>query len=282
MVQAVSNIDADRAHYSTTNKVPVNLAGTATKPYTLVFPAKTQTPAKALNLYPQGDGYATMTVNVNGTVSLTGKLADETTLTASAPLSKLNLWPIFAQLYTLKGSIAGMAALTDADGITEDVIGTNLQWFRPTQNVQWYPNGWPAGISVDVNGARYVVPPATPLPVPSVFPGLLAVNATTGNATLTFTGGLLNPLPLPYNINISTANLMTNAPVAVSPTMLITKTTGLITGTFTHTDGPTIKLAYQGVIIQKGSKQGGWGYFMSRAAPLTGLGESGKVQVLAK
>jgi hypothetical protein len=279
VVQAVSDIDADRAHYSTANKVSANLAGTATKPYTLVFPSKTQSPAKALNLFPQGDGYATMSVNVNGTVSLTISLADGSApITASAPLSKLNLWPIFAQLYTLKGSIAGMAALSDADGTTEDVIGTNLQWFRPIQTAQWYPNGWPAGISIDVNGARYVVPPATP--ATSVFPGLLAVNATTGNATLTFTGGLLNPLPLPYNINISTANLVTNAPVVASPTMLIDKATGKLTGTFTHSD--LTKPAYKGVIIQKGTRKGIWGYFMSRATPVNGLGESGKVQVLAK
>lgn len=279
VVQALSNIDADRAHYSTTNKVPVNLAGTATKPYTLVFPSKTQSPVKDLNTYPQGDGFATMTVNVNGTVSLTGKLADDTVITASTPLSKLNLWPIFAQLYTLKGSIAGMAALTDANSTTEDVIGTNLQWFRPTQNVQWYNNGWPAGITVDVNGARYVVPPA--LPLASVFP-LTTATDTDGNAALSFTGGLLSPLPLPYSINISTANLATNAPVAASPTMLVDKASGKITGTFTHTDGPTIKPAYQGVIIQKGSKKGGWGYFMSRATPLTYFGESGRVQVQAK
>jgi hypothetical protein len=277
VVQALSNIDADRAHYSTTNKVPVNLAGTATKPYTLVFPSKTQSPVKDLNTYPQGDGFATMTVNVNGTVSLTGKLADDTVITASAPLSKLNLWPIFAQLYTLKGSIAGMAALSDANSTTEDVIGTNLQWFRPTQNVQWYNNGWPAGITVDVNGARYVVPPA--LPLASVFPLTSATDAD-GNAALTLTGGLLSPLPLPYSINISTANLMTNAPVAASPTMLIDKATGKITGTFTHTD--LTKPAYQGVIIQKGSQQGGRGYFMSRATPLTYFGESGRVQVQAK
>ncbi|MEQ1748926.1 MAG: choice-of-anchor D domain-containing protein [Prosthecobacter sp.] len=285
LARAVYTVMADRAHYSTASaltKVPADLAGTTTKPYTLVFPSKTQTPAQGLNTYPQGAGYATMTVNVNGTVSLTGKLADHTPITASAPLSKNNQWPIFAQLYATKGSFAGLATLTDADEVTEDVSATDLQWFRPAQTVQWYPNGWPAGITVDLNGARYVVPPAAPLPVPSVFPGLLAVNATTGNATLTFTGGLLNPLPAPYSINISTANLVTNAPVAASPTMLITKATGLISGTFIHTDGPTIKPAYQGVIIQKGSKQGGWGYFMSRATPLNFLGESGKVQVLAK
>ena len=73
---------------------------------------------------------------------------------------------------------------------------------------------------------------------------------------------------------------MTNAPVTASPTMLIDKASGKITGTFTHND--LTKTKYQGVIILKGSKQGGWGYFMSRPTPLNFLGESGKVQVLAK
>jgi hypothetical protein len=36
------------------------------------------------------------------------------------------------------------------------------------------------------------------------------------------------------------------------------------------------------VIIQKGAKQGGWGYFMSRATPLNYLGESGATRLLVK
>jgi autotransporter-associated beta strand protein len=291
VVQTLSTVTADRAQYSATNKLSSSLAGTATKPYTVIFPGKTQTPAKDSKTYPQGDGFATMTVNVNGTVSLTGKLADHTPITASAPLSKLNLWPVFAQLYNLKGSIAGMAALSDASASNEDVAGTNLLWFRPDPvplvEVQWYKHGWPGGITVDLNGARYVIPPTMPLPTPSVFPGLGAVNAGTGNATLTLTGGLLNPGTLSSNINIALTNVVTNAPVpatpallAASPTMLITRASGLFTGTFTHTD--LTKPAFQGVIIQKGSKKGGSGYFMSRPTPLNGLGESGKVQVLAK
>lgn len=275
VVQAVSNIDADRAHYSTANKVSAELAGTATKPYTLVFPAKTQTPTKAMNLYPQGDGFATMTVKVDGTVSLTGKLADNTSITASAPLSKLNQWPVFASLYTGKGCIAGLATLSNADADTEDVLGADFLWFRPAiTNTQWYPSGWPAGITVDVSGARYLVPPATP--ATSVFPGLLT---PTSNATLGFYDGLLTGAII-KDITISPTNTVTNIPAAASPTLTIAKPSGLISGSFTHSDGT--KPAYQGVIIQKGSQKGGSGYFMSRATPVNGLGESGAVQVTAK
>lgn len=274
-VQGVSTVTADRAHYSTANKVSAELAGTATKPYTLVFPAKTQTPTKALNLYPQGDGFATMTVKVDGTVSLTGKLADNTSLTASAPLSKLNQWPVFASLYSGKGCLAGLATLSNADANTEDITGADFLWFRPAiTNTQWYPSGWPAGITVDVSGARYLVPASSP--AASVFPGLLT---PTSNATLGFYDGLLTG-PIIKDITISPTNTVTNIPAAPSPTLTIAKSTGLISGTFTHSDGT--KPAYQAVIIQKGSQKGGSGYFMSRATPVNGLGESGAVQVMAK
>ena len=120
---ASSDIAADRAGYSASSKVLATLAGTLTKPYTLVFPSRAQSPALDSFYYPQGDGFATMTVNVNGTVSLTGKLAENTVITASAPLSGNNQWPVFAQLYSTKGCLAGMASLVDGDASSYDVTG---------------------------------------------------------------------------------------------------------------------------------------------------------------
>ncbi len=277
VVQGVSTVTADRAYYSTANKVPAELAGTASKPYTLVFPAKVQIPTLPTNIYPQGSGYATMTVNVNGTVSITGKLADNTQITASAPLSKLNQWPLFASLYSGKGCFAGLATLANANETTADVTGSDLLWLRPAlTKVQWYPAGWPTGISVDLSGARYSVPSAA-----SVFPGLGTVDAVDGNATLTFTNGLLTTSPLSFGMNISPTNTATNAPAAALPVLKITKTSGLISGTFPHSD--TTKPAFQGVIVQKGTHQGAEGYFLSTSPKvLTGLGESGTVNLLAQ
>jgi hypothetical protein len=207
-----------------------------------------------------------MSVSAKGVVSLVGKLADNTPVSASAPLSKTYQWPVFAALYGLKGSVAGVATLADAAANVEDVTGT-LVWFRPEQNVQWYPYGWSDGINVSVHGARYAVPVGA-----SVFPNLQAI---IPNATLAFTDGLL-AAPLSTDFTISPTNVVTIA----GATLVITKASGLLTGSFTHTDGA--KLSYQGVIVQKGAKQGGWGYFMSRATPLTYLGESGLVHLSAK
>jgi hypothetical protein len=271
-VIANSTIDADRAHYSTASKVPETLAGTTTKPYTLTFPAKALQPSGLdAAYYPQGDGYATMAVNVNGTVSLSGRLADDTSITASAPLSKIRQWPIFAQLYGLKGCLAGMATLEN----TATVTGMNLQWIRPYQNVQWYPNGWTDGILVDLAGADYVVPPA--VPATSVFPGLQAISP---NATLTLSHGLLSA-PIIQNLRISPNDAVVNVGPVYNATLSIVKATGLISGNFTHTDGR--RPLFRAVILQKGPYQGARGYFMSEIPKILDYkGESGSVSILAK
>ena len=271
-VIANSTIDADRAHYSTASKVPETLAGTTTKPYTLTFPAKALQPSGLdAAYYPQGDGYATMAVNVNGTVSLSGRLADDTSITASAPLSKIRQWPIFAQLYGLKGCLAGMATLEN----TATVTGMNLQWIRPYQNVQWYPNGWTDGILVDLAGADYVVPPA--VPATSVFPGLQAISP---NATLTLSHGLLSA-PIIQNLRISPNDAVVNVGPVYNATLSIVRNTGLISGNFTHTDGR--RPLFRAVILQKGPYQGARGYFTSEIPKILDYkGESGSVSILAK
>jgi len=293
-VKSVSTLDADRAFYNgTTVKVPSNLAGTSTKPYTVVFPAKglgSQPAGFTLADYPQGDGYATASMHVNGTVSFVGKLADGTVVGASAPLSKTNTWPLFQPLYgppgATKGCIAGQITLTDAPANTIDMAGTDLLWFRPFQLVQWYPYGWPEGIKVDLMGARYVVPP--PAPPTSVFPGpgpsgaLKAVHAVNGNVGATFSDGLLSG-SITRNVNISPTNVVSkpSSNTDAAFTLVITAASGLVSGVFTHTDGT--KPAYLGVIIQKGAGRGAYGYFMTKQpAVIDYTGQSGGVTALAK
>ena len=257
---ALSFINADRAG----TLAPAALTA---RPLTLILPSVfPQETGIAKQYFPQGTGYATMSVSVKGVVSVAGKLADNTVFSAAAPLSKYSQWPVFAPLYSLKGSIAGVAALADAGATVEDVTGA-LVWFRPEQNVQWYPYGWNDGVNLDVHGARYAVPPSG-----SVFPNLQAIMP---NATLDFTEGLL-AAPVSVDLTIAPTNLVTIA----GATLVINKASGVFTGSFTHSDGT--KPLYQGVIIQKGANEGGWGYFMSRATPLDYLGESGLVQLSAK
>lgn len=274
-VTAVSDIDADRAAYLLTKNAPSSLAGTSSKPYTLVFKHRTSQPGLLAVDYPQGDGYATGTIKTDGTVSISGKLADHTAITASAPLSKVNRWPIFAQLYVLKGSFSAWINV-DESATDTDMTGSSVHWFRPYQATQWYPWGWGEGIEVDIIGAHYAPSPASVFSVP------LPVDALNGNATLTFSDGGLS-LSVMKAVNISSTNVATKAPATdASFTFTLTPSTGLISGTyFTHTD--TTKPAWQGVLFQKGTNKAGYGYFMTVAPRVVdGTGESGAVKLLAR
>ena len=274
-ITAVSNIDADRAHYSALTKVSSTFAGTASKTYTLAFLHRsTQASGLTTADYPQGDGYATGTVKTDGTVSFAGKLADNTAITVSAPLSKGDQWPLYAQLYSLKGTVAGMVHLvakTDTDMDMDSASG--LLWTRPFQSVQWYPFGWPEVISTDVVGAVYNAATLNAdllLPVP---------NLTIGNATLTFVDGGLTGTVV-KNVSISTTHAMTKAPATDATfTASLTAATGLINGTFTHTTTSKSTI-WQGVIFQKGAHRAGKGYFMTVSPPVVdGNGISGGVKL---
>ncbi len=274
-VTAVSDIDADRAAYLLAKNAPPSLAGTSSKPYTMVFKHRTSQPGLLAVDYPQGDGYATGTIKTDGTVSISGKLADHTAITASAPLSKVNRWPLFAQLYVLKGSFSTWINM-DESATDTDMTSSSVHWFRPYQATQWYPWGWGEGIEVDIIGAHYAPSPASVFSVP------LPVDALNGNATLTFSDGQL-AAPVVKAVNINITNVATKAPATdASFTFTLTPSTGLISGTyFTHTD--LTKPAWQGVLFQKGTNKAGYGYFMTVSPRVVdGTGESGAVKLLAR
>jgi len=269
---AQSNITADRHHFNGTNSV---VAASYVKSYTGRLKARaSQGAGFTSHDYPQGDGYVTFTVKANGSVTGAGKLADDTAITLSGHLSQAKHWPIFQQLYSNKGCLAADAALDDTQTNT-DATAMNMLWFRPFQNVQWYPYGWDEGIFIDMLASKYTLPPA------SVFHGLAATNPTTGNTDLKFTNGLLSADVIKF-VNLTTANVLSKAPLNdASFTFTPAFATGMISGTFTHSDGTKPK--WQGVLMQKGNNKGGHGYFMSSKPTVANyLGESGAMRWLAK
>ncbi len=271
-VIAQSDVNADRHHFNGTTTV---VTSTYVKSYTSRLKARaSQGAGFTSHDYPQGDGYMTFKVLANGSVTGSGKLADDTAITMSGNLSQAKHWPIFQALYGNKGCIAADAMLDDTQTDT-DATALNMLWFRPFQNAQWYPYGWNDGIYVDMLASKYTPPPA------AVFPGLNPVNPTTGNTDLIFTEGLLAATQTKF-VNLTTANVLAKAPVTdASFNFAPAFATGLIGGSFAHTDGTKPK--WQGVLMQKGANKGGHGYFMStKPTALNYLGESGAMHWLAK
>ncbi len=237
--------------------------------YTFFLPSQAQSPAFTAQDYPPGDGVGTATVKADGTVSFVGTLADGTKFTASSLLWANYTLPLYVELYAKAGSLGGTIAFNDQLPTT-DFSGSDLFWFRPYQNVQHYPYGWPEGLATVINGAKYAVGSTSSLGT------LPAVNATLGNADLEFTDGLLSEDVIKA-VNLDVKDKATNAPVTdKSFSLTVTQTSGLFTGKFTHTDGT--QPAFNGVIYQKGSLRLGYGYFLSTAPKVRdGTGEAGVV-----
>jgi hypothetical protein len=274
-VEAWSTLVADRAAFSTAHPVPASY--TANKGYyTVVIPAQDQSNGLIAANFPQGDGFGSITVTTAGKVTLTATLADGTAVTASAPLSAALTSPLFAQIYTSKsGSFGGLITLDDSAGQTEhDLVGTGFLWFKPYLGGQYYPYGWPEGVSTTPIGAKYVAVPGT-----CILPGVtVTANNKIFNALLTFKhGGLLAEVK--KALNLSRTNVVTRfgTPADASYSLVLTAATGKFAGTFTHTD--KTKPAFKGVVYQKGTAKGGYGYFLAPAIKVLGAGLSGHVSL---
>lgn len=278
-VIAQSDFTLDRAAFSAANKFAtapyLNFGGS----YTVILQAKDQTNGLTTADYPQGDGVGNITITNAGLVTLSGKLADDTAITASAPLSTSLKAPLFVQLYSTKGSFTALVKL-DSGAVDTDLTAIDSLWFRPWQNaVQWYPWGWEEGVKVDLLGALF-----DKAKTGGVIPGLPGAAATTANAELVFNGGLLDS-EIDADVNISPTNVVktldSGSVPASSFKLTLATAKGDISGTFTHTDGT--KPAYVGKVYQKGPHAGAYGYFMT-AKPKTidGLGQSGSVSLLPK
>ena len=257
---------------------PIAGSTTAGQKYTVVFPSKAQTSVTSGN-YPQGDGYAAVTVKPNGSVSATGALADGTTYSASGKLHPLTggtqSVTLYSMLYAKKGAFA-TELVFDQDAATHsdsDVLGTGGKWIRPAlPRSRYYPLGWTAGAVVDAKGARYTVPTT----VISVLPNL---TTQVPNAQLQFeAGSLVSTLNL--NGVIAPNNTFTNKSTDLALKLSISKAAGTFSGTFTHSDNT--KPAFKGIIVQEGSSAGGYGFFRSTPPNVyNGTGLGGGVSLIA-
>lgn len=274
----------ERSIHSAAGKVPQGLlnlpvtAGAGMKTqgfFTAALPAKTQTPERQLNTYPQGDGYTTITLRDNGSLTLTGVLADGSTVTASSAMVSGQRSPVFAQLNTpgatTKGGSFG-ATLEFEVGEISDVTSEDALWIRPavTQKTgttaalvatQLYTAGWPTGISVDLVGAFY----DTSVNVQTSL-GLPSPDTTLGNGELGFSlGKLISDVTVTaFNINANTVTKLNTKDKSF--TLVVNGPKATFNGTFTPNWTPRVTAlpAFRGILLQKGYEgPAGYGFFIS-------------------
>ncbi len=155
----------------------------------------------------------------------------------------------------------------DAQLRDSDVTAVDLIWFRPTvvqgsnPATQLYSDGWPSGLRLDMIGARYNG-------ALSVQSGLqLAETSNFGNAQMDILQGGLSA-PVLIGVNVQGSKLLKLDTRDVSYALSFTQKTGLLRGSFTPNWllPSRKKPAFQGVILQKGFNQGGYGFFLGNAS----------------
>lgn len=268
---------AHRAFYSKTNPVPATaFNATALRPatgdYTSVFSNAGGGPGLSLLHYPQGFGYSRVKLNPTGTITLTGKLADNTAVSHSTVISQDGAWRLFIPLYKGRGFVACMVT-TDHSDTFWDFEAQASRWVRPVLDTQHYPMGWPQGITINFLGSKYTVTPGS-----SVLPLAQAIGTGDGNATLTLVNGKL-PAQLDKNVDITPADAVIEVPVDATFTMGINRTTGIMSGSFRHADGSA--LPYSSIIFQK--QNGAFGFFQTATPRVKDYtGETGQVLIPAQ
>ena len=192
---------------------------------------------------PAGEGYGTMKVDSHGQLSVSGQLADGTTLSRSAIVSTKGWWPFYMSLSNGEGALFGwlrFASLPNSD------VSGDLLWVRPQRSDRdLYPDGYVG--TVNATGSRYT-PPGNGTPALGWVAGRFWVS-----------GGDLSS-PLTNAVTLRPNGKLTDLGGGIENLKFsLTTKTGLFKGKFTH-PGLEKTVSYSGVLDQL--QDVGGGYFI--------------------
>ncbi len=174
--------------------------------------------------YPQGTGYFGGTIDMNGGVAMSARLADNTVVTTFTILGPAQSLPLFFLLYGGTGSAQGWQTVS-LDARLGAIMDGGLSWYKASQSsnstTRSYKSGFPLHDLTTVGG-KLVVPGTGQIE--------LGLPNQVANALVTFAEGGLSTSDS-ESLRITTANLAQFAkgsPVA----MTIDKTQGKFSGTY--------------------------------------------------
>jgi hypothetical protein len=193
---------------------------------------------------PGGYSYGTLTIDAAGSVKFTGKLAEGSTFSSSAALSKEGAWPLYSSLYSGGGSIFGWITVTNS---SEGDLRGIVNWFKPVTTSKLYPAGF--AVESELSGSKFT-PPAS---------GVNLIPWTQGS--ISFEGGGLHP-PFANTITTAARNKIVNGS-SNSLTLTLNATLGTFTGS-AKAPGSATSIPLQGVWLQQWNI--GYGFFLGTNA----------------
>ena len=199
---------------------------------------------------PESDGYGAVTVSSNGSVRLSGALADGTALSQGARVSREGLWPFYVPLRSGRGSVWSWlifetnTVVFGTNAVQSDLAG-EVRWFTPAlSTARYFPGGFTN--SLDAVGSRY-------LPPISSTNGSL----TFGDGAVIFSGG---NLAAPFTNDVLRApNDRVTDQETNKLSLTILRPNGLFRGSVKVPDGGGT-VSFKGALFQNGDF--GSGYFL--------------------
>lgn len=215
-------------------------------------------PAQVDASSPQGTGFGTFIVaRDTGIATITGRLPDDTTYTASSAVGARGQMVVFTPIYAAPnlGSLQGRLAIAPEANPDENTLGGQISWSRPTFSLaakqRLDADGFEAPVILTADGARYTTPSAPNL--------VLGLTETGPNAAqLSFlNGGIGAPPPSP-----DIAITLGKGSVVIYPALNPRKTSltfipakGSFSGTFTLEDNDPLDLRPPPAVRRKLSRR---------------------------
>jgi hypothetical protein len=240
--------------------------------------------------YPQGSGWAVLTLSPSGGVSWTGRLAEGTTITGSIPMGPSGQVSIHQLIYAGTGSLQGLITLNPNTGLADG----SLKWIKkPTSanGVRSYKGGIPLH-SLIARGAVYTRPAKDAMLLGLQPP----VSAQDQNARMLFTGPSLagSSFAQAFQVTVSGTGKIP-AGTVLNPqalTLSLTTSNGRLSGSFTFNDvnpfstaNPPAKIrrpaTFSGLVITRSGLNKGIGFFTQPLMPENAEEKSSATPVLS-
>ncbi|MGO8696665.1 MAG: beta strand repeat-containing protein [Limisphaerales bacterium] len=227
-----AQLEGDRDVFSAAHKA-ADFSGA----YTLIIPGTNDA-----TVGPYGVSYGTANVSSLGAITFAGNLADGTPISQSSVVSKDGYWPLYVSLYGGKGSLWGWNLFTNQTIVSASA----LSWINETNSSKTavYRSGF-TNQNATVMGGLYV--PSLALPV---------------NFNVILEGGDL-PFAITNGVTLAPSDKisLTNAVDETNKLKLtVTKSTGVISGSFANPSNPKQTIKVNGVILQ--GQTNAQGYFL--------------------
>ncbi len=173
-----AQLDGDRQTFDGRHNIPQQIGR-----YTMLIPGN----SGDTNGGAGGDSFASVVVTKAGRVQMSGSLADGTSISQSAPISKNGRWPLYLPLYGGKGLLYSWVLVTPANTDTNSITNSassdlsgDLTWIKPPlPRAKVYPEGF--ANQTAVTGSTYTPPPRGG-----------QILSFSGNSSLTLAGGGLD------------------------------------------------------------------------------------------